>query len=227
MKKAILTTKVGMTQVFSEDGVLTPVTVLQAGPCVVTQVKTVENDGYDAVQVGFVDKKDKIINKDKSGKKEIVHRHGLTKAEQGHFAKAGVSGKRYVKEFRFENASEYAPAQEIKADIFEVGDKVDATAISKGKGFQGAIKRHGQHRGPMAHGSKFHRHAGSNGAASDPSKVFKGKKMPGQMGNKKITIQNLEVVRVDAENNLLLIKGSVPGPKKSLVTIKETVKAAN
>ena len=227
MKKAILTTKVGMTQVFSEDGVLTPVTVLQAGPCVVTQVKTVENDGYDAVQVGFVDKKDKIINKDKSGKKEIVHRHGLTKAEQGHFAKAGVSGKRYVKEFRFENAQEYAPAQEIKADIFEVGDKVDATAISKGKGFQGAIKRHGQHRGPMAHGSKFHRHAGSNGAASDPSKVFKGKKMPGQMGNKKITIQNLEVVRVDAENNLLLIKGSVPGPKKSLVTIKETVKAAN
>ena len=228
MKKAILATKVGMTQIFNaEDGVLIPVTVLQAGPCVVTQVKTVENDGYDAVQVGFVDKKDKIINKDKSGKKEIVHRHGLTKAEQGHFAKAGVSGKRYVKEFRFENAQEYAPAQEIKADIFEVGDKVDATAISKGKGFQGAIKRHGQHRGPMAHGSKFHRHAGSNGAASDPSKVFKGKKMPGQMGNKKITIQNLEVVRVDAENNLLLIKGSVPGPKKSLVTIKETVKAAN
>ena len=227
MKKAILATKVGMTQIFNEDGVLTPVTVLQAGPCVVTQVKTVENDGYSAVQVGFVDKKDKIINKDKSGKKEIVHRHGLTKAEQGHFAKAGVSGKRYVKEFRFENAQEYAPAQEIKADIFEVGDKVDATAISKGKGFQGAIKRHGQHRGPMAHGSKFHRHAGSNGAASDPSKVFKGKKMPGQMGNKKITIQNLEVVRVDAENNLLLIKGSVPGPKKSLVTIKETVKAAN
>ena len=227
MKKAILATKVGMTQIFNEDGVLTPVTVLQAGPCVVTQVKTVENDGYDAVQVGFVDKKDKIINKDKSGKKEIVHRHGLTKAEQGHFAKAGVSGKRYVKEFRFENASEYAPAQEIKADIFEVGDKVDATAISKGKGFQGAIKRHGQHRGPMAHGSKFHRHAGSNGAASDPSKVFKGKKMPGQLGNKRITIQNLEVVRVDAENNLLLIKGSVPGPKKSLVTIKETVKAAN
>ena len=227
MKKAILATKVGMTQIFNEDGVLTPVTVLQAGPCVVTQVKTVENDGYEAVQVGFVDKKDKIINKDKSGKKEIVHRHGLTKAEQGHFAKAGVSGKRYVKEFRFENASEYAPAQEIKADIFEVGDKVDATAISKGKGFQGAIKRHGQHRGPMAHGSKFHRHAGSNGAASDPSKVFKGKKMPGQMGNKKITIQNLEVVRVDVENNLLLIKGSVPGPKKSLVTIKETVKAAN
>ena len=225
MKKAILATKVGMTQIFNEDGTLTPVTVLQAGPCVVTQIKTEENDGYNAIQVGFADKKDKIINKDKSGKKEIVHRHGLTKAEQGHFAKAGVSGKRFVREFKLENAGEYELAQEIKADIFEVGDKVDATAISKGKGFQGAIKRLGQHRGPMAHGSKFHRHAGSNGAASDPSKVFKGKKMPGQMGNKKITIQNLEVVRVDAENNLLLIKGSVPGPKKSLVTIKEAVKS--
>ena len=225
MKKAILATKVGMTQIFNEDGTLTPVTVLQAGPCVVTQIKTVENDGYEAVQLGYVDKKEKIVNKDKSGKKEIVHRHGLTKAEQGHFAKAGVSGKRFVKEFRFENAGKFELAQEIKADIFEAGDKIDATAISKGKGFQGAIKRHGQHRGPMTHGSKFHRHAGSNGAASDPSKVFKGKKMPGQMGNKKITIQNLEVVRVDAENNLLLVKGSVPGPKKCLVTIKEAVKA--
>ena len=225
MKKAILATKVGMTQIFSEDGTLTPVTVLQAGPCVVTQIKTVENDGYEAVQVGFVDKKEKVVNKDKSGKKEIVHRHGVTKAEQGHFAKAGVSGKRYVREFKFENASEYTLAQEIKADIFEVGDKVDATAISKGKGFQGAIKRHGQHRGPMTHGSKYHRHAGSNGAASDPSRVFKGKKMPGHMGSVRVTIQNLEVVRVDAENNLLLVKGSVPGPKKSLVTIKEAVKS--
>ena len=170
MKKAILATKVGMTQIFNEDGVLTPVTVLQAGPCVVTQIKTVENDGYSAVQVGFVDKKDKIVNKDASGKKEIVHRHGVTKAEQGHFAKAGVSSKRFVREFKFENADEYTLAQEIKADIFAAGDKVDATAISKGKGFQGAIKRHGQHRGPMTHGSKFHRHAGSNGAASDPSR---------------------------------------------------------
>jgi large subunit ribosomal protein L3 len=214
-----------MTQIFNEDGVLTPVTVLQAGPCVVTQIKTVENDGYSAVQVGFVDKKDKIVNKDASGKKEIVHRNGTTKAEQGHFAKAGVSSKRFVREFKFENADEYTLAQEIKADIFAAGDKIDATAISKGKGFQGAIKRHGQHRGPMTHGSKFHRHAGSNGAASDPSKVFKGKKMPGQMGAKKITIQNLEIVRVDAENNLILVKGSVPGPKKSLVTIKESVKA--
>ncbi len=225
MKKAILATKVGMTQIFNEDGTLTPVTVLEAGPCVVTQIKTVENDGYEAVQVGFVDKKNRIVNKDKGGKKEIVHRHGATKAEQGHFAKAGVSSKRFIREFKFENSGEYELGQEIKADIFAAGDKIDATAISKGKGFQGAIKRHGQHRGPMTHGSKFHRHAGSNGAASDPSKVFKGKKMPGQMGNKRITIQNLEVVRVDAENNLLLIKGSVPGPKKSLVTIKEAVKA--
>lgn len=225
MEKAILATKVGMTQIFNEDGTLTPVTVLEAGPCVVTQIKTVENDGYEAVQVGFVDKKNRIVNKDKGGKKEIVHRHGATKAEQGHFAKAGVSSKRFIREFKFENAGEYELGQEIKADIFAAGDKIDATAISKGKGFQGAIKRHGQHRGPMTHGSKFHRHAGSNGAASDPSKVFKGKKMPGQMGNKRITIQNLEVVRVDAENNLLLIKGSVPGPKKSLVTIKEAVKA--
>ena len=225
MKKAILATKVGMTQIFNEDGVLTPVTVLQAGPCVVTQVKTVENDGYKAVQVGFVDKKDKIVNVDKNGKKTIVHRHGTTKAEKGHFDKAGVSSKRFVREFKFENADEFELAQEIKADIFAAGDKVDATAISKGKGFQGAIKRHNQHRGPMTHGSKFHRHAGSNGAASDPSKVFKGKKMPGHMGSKRITIQNLEIVRVDAENNLILVKGSVPGPKKSLVTIKESVKA--
>ena len=209
MKKAILATKVGMTQIFNEDGVLTPVTVLQAGPCVVTKVKTVENDGYAAVQVGFVDTREKLVNK----------------AEKGHFDKAGVAYKKFVREFRLENAAEYAPAQEIKADIFAAGDKIDATAVSKGKGFQGAIKRLGQHRGPMAHGSKFHRHQGSNGACSDPSKVFKGKGMPGHMGAKQITIQNLEVVKVDAENNLLLVKGAVPGPKKALVTIKETVKS--
>ena len=209
MKKAILATKVGMTQIFNEDGVLTPVTVLQAGPCVVTQVKTVENDGYDAVQVGYVDKREKLV----------------TKPVKGHFDKAGVSYKRYVREFRFENASEYSVKDEIKADIFAAGDKIDATAVSKGKGFQGAIKRHGQHRGPMAHGSKFHRHQGSNGSATTPGRVFKGKGMPGHMGNVKVTIQNLEIVRVDAENSLLLVKGAVPGPKKSLVTIKETVKA--
>ena len=209
MKKGILATKVGMTQIFNEDGVLTPVTVLLAGPCVVTQVKTAENDGYNAVQVGFVDKRAKLVSK----------------PLKGHFDKAGVSYKRYVREFKFENASEYSVKDEIKADIFATGDKIDVTAISKGKGFQGAIKRHGQSRGPMAHGSKFHRHAGSNGSCSDPSKVFKGKKMPGQMGNKRVTIQNLEIVKIDAENNLILVKGAVPGPKKSLVTIKETVKA--
>ena len=154
MKKAILATKVGMTQIFNTDGTLVPVTVLQAGPCVVTQIKTEENDGYSAVQVGFVDKKDKIVNKDANGKKEIRNRHGATKAEKGHFEKAGVSSKRFVREFKFENAADYKLADEIKADIFAEGDKIDATAISKGKGFQGAIKRHGQHRGPMTHGSK-------------------------------------------------------------------------
>lgn len=210
MKKAILATKVGMTQIFNEDGVLTPVTVLQAGPCVVTQVKTVENDGYNAVQVGFADKKEKAVNK----------------PMKGHFDKAGVPYKRFVKEFRLENAQEYSVKDEIKADIFAAGDKIDASAISKGKGFQGAIKRLGQSRGPMAHGSKFHRHQGSNGSATTPGRVFKGKGMPGQMGGKKVTIQNLEVVRVDAENNLILVKGAVPGAKKSLVTLKETVKTA-
>ena len=210
MNKAILATKIGMTQIFDENGVSIPVTVLQAGPCVVTQVKTEENDGYNAVQVGFADIREKLVNKPR----------------QGQFDKAEVPYKRYLREFRFDNASEYAVKQEIKADIFEAGDHIDATAISKGKGYQGAIKRHGQSRGPMTHGSKYHRHAGSNGAASDPSKVFKGKKMPGQMGHVKVTVQNLEVVRVDAENNLLLVKGSVPGPKKSLITIKESVKAA-
>ena len=199
MKKAILTTKVGMTQVFSEDGVLTPVTVLQAGPCVVTQVKTVENDGYSAVQVGFGDIREKLVNKPK----------------KGHFAKAGVTAKRFLKEFRLEDAESYTLGQEIKADVFAAGDKVDATAKSKGKGFQGAIKRHGQSRGPMAHGSKYHRHAGSNGSATTPGRVFKGKHMPGHMG----------AVRVTVQKNLILVKGAVPGPKKSLVMLKESVKA--
>ena len=225
MKKAILATKVGMTQIFTEEGQLIPVTVLQAGPCVVTQVKTVENDGYSAVQVGFVDKKEKVVNVDKNGKKEIRNRHGVTKAEKGHFDKAGVAPKRFVREFRLDNAEEYSVKDEIKADVFAAGDKIDATAICKGKGFQGAIKRLGQSRGPMAHGSKFHRHQGSNGSSSDPSRVFKGKGMPGHMGSKKITIQNLEVVRVDADKNLILVKGAVPGARKSLVTIKESVKS--
>lgn len=209
MKKAILATKVGMTQIFNEDGILTPVTVLQAGPCVVTQVKTEENDGYKAVQVGFVDKRAKLV----------------TKPVKGHFDKAGVSYKRYVREFRLENAEEYSVKDEIKADLFAAGDKIDVTAISKGKGFQGAIKRHGYSRGPMAHGSKFHRHHGSNGSATTPGRVFKGKGMPGHMGHVKVTTQNLEIVRVDAEDNLILVKGAVPGPRKTLVTVKETVKA--
>ena len=209
MKKAILATKVGMTQIFNDAGVLVPVTVLQAGPCVVTQVKTVDNDGYKAVQVGFVDKREKLVNK----------------PLKGHFDKAGVSYKRFIREFKFDNAEDYSVKDEIKADIFAAGNKIDATAISKGKDFQGAIKRLGQSRGPMAHGSKFHRHQGSNGACSDPSRVFKGKGMPGQMGNKQVTVQNLEIVQVDAENNLILVKGAVPGPKKALVTLKETVKA--
>lgn len=210
MKKAILATKVGMTQIFDETGALVPVTVLLAGPCVVTQVKTVENDGYDAVQVGFSDIREKLVNK----------------PVKGQFDKAGVSVKRYLREFRFENSSDYNVKDEIKADIFEVGDKVDATAITKGKGFQGAIKRYGQHRGPMKHGSKFHRHQGSNGPATTPGRVTPGKGMPGHMGSVQRTIENLEIVRVDLENNLLLVKGSVPGPKKSLITIKETVKSS-
>ena len=209
MKKAILATKVGMTQIFNEDGVLTPVTVLQAGPCVVTQVKTVENDGYSAIQVGFGDIREKLVNK----------------PMKGHFAKAGVAPKRFVREFRLEDAESYAVGQEIKADVFAAGDKIDATAKSKGKGFQGAIKRHGQSRGPMTHGSKYHRHAGSNGSATTPGRVFKGKKMPGHMGAVRVTVQNLEVVRVDAEQNLILVKGAVPGPKKSLVMIKESTRA--
>ena len=211
MRKAIVATKIGMTQVFDENGVMTPVTVLKAGPVFVTQIKTEENDGYSAVQVAYGDTREKL----------------LTKPVKGHLAKAGVENKRFLTEFKFDDVSEYELGAQINADIFEAGDKVDVTAKTKGKGFQGAIKRHGQSRGPMGHGSKFHRHAGSNGSASDPSKVFKGKKMPGQMGAVQVTIQNLEIVRVDAEDGLLLIKGAVPGPKKSTVIVKEAVKSAS
>lgn len=209
MKKAILCKKVGMTQIFSEDGTLTPVTVLEAGPCVVTQVKTVDSDGYNAVQVGFDEKRETIVNK----------------PQRGIFEKAGTTTKRYLRELKFENAADYKLGDVIKADIFAAGDHIDATATSKGKGYQGAIHRYGQHRGPMGHGSKFHRHQGSNGTSSDPSRVYPGKGMPGHMGSERITIQNLEVVRVDADNNLLLVKGAVPGPKKGLVTVRETVKS--
>ncbi len=209
MKKGIIAKKIGMTQIFNDDGLLIPVTVLQAGPCYVTQVKTIENDGYEAVQVGFDDIREKLVNK----------------PVKGHLDKAGVKCVRRIKEFKFENSGEYEPGQEIKADIFEVGDKIDVTGKSKGKGFQGAIKRHGQHRGPMTHGSKYHRHAGSNGACSDPSRVFKGKKMPGQMGAVRVTVQNLEIVRIDVDDNLILVKGAIPGPRKSTVVLKESVKA--
>lgn len=210
MKKAILAKKIGMTQIFNQEtGEMIPVTVLEAGPCVVTQVKTQENDGYSAIQVGFGEIREKLVNK----------------PETGHFNKAGVSVKRTLREFRIEEAESYEVGAEIKADVFEVGDKVDVAGTSKGKGYQGVIHRFGFHRGPMEHGSKYHRHAGSMGASSDPARVFKGKKLPGHMGHVHVTVQNLEVVRVDAERNLLLIRGSVPGPKKAVVTVINSVKA--
>ena len=208
MKKAILATKVGMTQIFNEDGVLTPVTVLQAGPCVVTQVKTVANDGYSAVQVGFVDKREKLVNK----------------PVKGHFDKAGVSYKRFVREFRLDDCESLNVGDEIKADIFAAGDKVDVSGISKGKGFAGPMK-HGLHRGPMTHGSKSKRVSGSMGMCSNPGRVFKGKVLPGHMGVQKVTVQNLEVVKIDAEQNLILVKGAIPGNKGGLVTIRNSVKA--
>ena len=232
MKKAILAKKVGMTQIFDENGVLTPVTVLQAGPCVVTQIKTVENDGYDAIQVGFGEKKERVTTKDVSGKKVIRNPHGAGKAEVGHAKEAGTTAKKanttpktFYREFRLENTAEYELGAEIKADVFAAGDKIDVTAKSKGKGYAGGLKRHGLKSGPSGHGSKYHRHAGSNGSATTPGRVFKGKKMPGHMGNVRVTIQNLEVVKIDVENNVILVKGAVPGPKKSLVMIKDTVKS--
>ena len=209
MKKAIIAKKVGMTQVFSETGNLVPVTVLEAGPCVVVQKKTVENDGYSAVQLGFMDKKEKLT----------------VKPEKGHFDKAGIAPKKVLKEFRLEDAQSYEVGSEIKADVFAAGDKIDVSGTSKGKGYQGAIKRHGQHRGPMAHGSKYHRGLGSLSSCTTPGKFKKGKKMPGHMGNVTVTIQNLEVVSVDAEKNLILVKGAVPGPKNSVLAIKDSVKA--
>ena len=209
MKKAIVAKKLGMTQVFTEKGVLVPVTVLDCSPNVVTQVKTMENDGYEAVQVGF-------------GKLKAKQ---MIKPEEGHFKKAGVEPKKFLREFRFENTADYAVGSEIKADIFTPGDKVDVSGISKGKGFQGAIKRHGFHRGPMTHGSKYHRHAGGMSAGTSPGKVRKGRKLPGHMGNVKVTVANLEVVRADTDKNVLLIKGAVPGPKGTLLIVKESVKS--
>lgn len=209
MKKAIMAKKIGMTQVFTESGTLVPVTVLEAGPCVVVQKKTAENNGYEAIQIGFVDAKAKHV----------------TKPAQGHFDKAGVTAKKYVKEFRLEDVSAYEVGAEIKADVFAAGEKVDASGVSKGKGFQSTIKRYNASRGPMGHGSKSHRVVGSMGSSATPSRVRKGKKMPGHMGSENVTIQNLEIVRTDAEKNLILIKGAVPGAKGSILVIKDSVKA--
>lgn len=208
MQKAILAKKLGMTQIFDETGKVIPVTVVEAGPNAVIQKKTVENDGYEAVQVGFVDLKDKKANK----------------PVKGHFAKAGVTPKKFIKELRLDDVSNFNVGDEIKADIFAEGDKVDVAGISKGKGYAGTIKRWGQHRGPMTHGSGYHRGPGSMGMCSDPGRVFKGKRLPGHMGVERVTIQNLAVVKVDAEKNLVLIKGGVPGPKGGLLIIKDTVK---
>ncbi len=209
MKKAIMAKKVGMTQVFTENGVFVPVTVLEAGPCVVVQKKTVENDGYAAIQVGYTDIREKLVNK----------------PEKGHFDKAGVTAKRYLKEFRLEDAENYEVGAEIKADVFATGDKVDVSGITKGKGFQSTIKRYNAHRGPMGHGSKSHRVVGSMSSGTTPGRVKKGKKMPGHMGHVNVTIQNLEIVRADAEKNIILVKGAVPGPKGSILVIKDSVKA--
>lgn len=206
--KAILGKKVGMTQMFTAEGKAIPVTVIQAGPCPVVQTKTTDNDGYEAIQIGFDEIKEVRANK----------------PQKGHFAKAGAKVTRYLREFRVENASEYQLGQEIKVDIFAAGDAVDVTGTSKGKGFQGPIKRHGQSRGPETHGSKYHRRTGSVGALG-PNRIFIGHHLPGRMGGEKITVQNLEVVKVDVENNLILIKGSIPGAKKSLVTVRTSVKA--
>ncbi len=209
MQKAILGRKIGMTQVFTEEGIVIPVTVIAAGPVAVVQKKTVENDGYDAIQVGFENAKEKAV----------------TKPLKGHFAKAGVALKKVLREFRLDDCSTYNVGDQITADVFAAGEKVDVTGTSKGKGFAGAIKRWGSHRGPMTHGSGYHRRPGSLGACSTPSRVMKNKKLPGHMGVERVTVQNLDVVRVDGEKNLILVKGAVPGPKGGLLIVKDTVKA--
>ncbi|BDG34200.1 50S ribosomal protein L3 [Parageobacillus sp. VR-IP] len=208
MTKGILGRKIGMTQVFAENGDLIPVTVIEATPNVVLQKKTIEKDGYEAIQLGFEDLSEKRANK----------------PQIGHAAKANTAPKRFIREIRGANVDEYEVGQEVKVDIFSEGDIVDVTGISKGKGFQGAIKRHGQSRGPMAHGSRYHRRPGSMGAIA-PNRVFKSKELPGRMGGQRVTIQNLKIVKVDPERNLLLIKGNVPGPRKGLVIVKSAVKA--
>ncbi len=209
MQKAILGRKIGMTQVFTEDGVVIPVTVIEAGPVAVVQKKTVENDGYDAIQVGFENAKEKAV----------------TKPLKGHFAKAGVALKKVLREFRLDDCAVYNVGDQITAEIFAAGEKVDVTGTSKGKGFAGSIKRWGSHRGPMTHGSGYHRRPGSLGACSTPSRVMKNKKLPGHMGVERVTVQNLDVVRVDNDKNLILVKGAVPGAKGGLLIVRDTVKA--
>lgn len=206
--KAIIGKKIGMTQIFDENGYVIPVTVIEAGPCTVAQVKSVETDGYNAVQLGFGEVKDKHINK----------------PEKGHFAKSKLSAKKHLREFKVEEA-DVKVGDEVKADVFTAGDKIDVQGTTKGKGFQGVIKRHGQSRGPMGHGSMYHRRPGSMGSTSTPGRVFKGKKLPGHMGVQTVTIQNLDVVRVDMDKNVLLVKGSVPGPKGAILKIRATVKS--
>lgn len=208
MVKGIIGRKVGMTQLFTETGKVVPVTVLEAGPCVVTQKKTVENDGYAAVQLGFEDIREKLV----------------TKPMKGHFDKAQTAYKRVLREFDLDESLNIGDI--VKADVFAAGDKVDVTGISKGKGYQGTIKRHGYHTGPMAHGSGYHRHQGSMGPNTDPSRVFKGKGMPGHMGSEQVTVQNLDIVKVDAEKNLIAIKGAVPGPNGGLIVVKSALKKA-
>ena len=209
MKKALIVKKLGMTQIFDENGTVIPVTVLEAGPCVVAQVKTLENDGYEAIQLGFGEVKENKLNK----------------PEKGHFAKANVTAKKHLREFRLDSIEGIKVGDELKADVFAEGEKIDVQGTSKGKGFQGVIKRHGQHRGPMGHGSMYHRRPGSMGSTSTPGRVFKGKKLPGHMGRVTVTIQNLDVVKVDLDKNVILVKGSVPGPKGSILKIKSAIKA--
>ena len=210
MKKGIIGRKIGMTQIFDEKGNVVPVTVIEAGPCVVSQVKTIETDGYNAVQLGFGEVAEKKINK----------------PEKGHFAKANLEPKKHLREFRLDSVENYKVGDEVKADIFAAGEKIDVQGTTKGKGFQGVIKRHGQHRGPMGHGSMYHRRPGSMGATSTPGRVFKGKKLPGHMGRTTVTIQNLDVVRVDMDKNVILVKGSVPGPKGAILKVKSIVKSS-
>ncbi|MGI6175017.1 MAG: 50S ribosomal protein L3 [Christensenellales bacterium] len=210
MKKAILGKKLGMTQIFKEDGTVVPVTVVEAGPCLVVQKKTMERDGYNAVQIGFGEKRERLFNK----------------PMKGHFAKADITPMRYLRELKLSDAQQYEIGQAIKADVFSIGDKIDVTGISKGKGFAGAIKRHNQARGPMSHGSHYHRGPGAMSGCASPARVFKGKGLPGHMGFVKVTKQNLEVVDVNADKNYIAIKGSVPGARGTLLTIKETVKNA-